>query len=130
MNNQFVKLMVMSHMREVKAMVDDNLNILSKSRFWPTPASSHALYAAMPVRAEPVRYSYNYEEGGITVNNAKVVIKLHDRLNTALSLNMFTNAASAKHETSRSWRQGKDTTKVVVDDEFDTSITLFLVVAR
>ena len=116
--DQFAKHMIMSHTREVKAMVDDNLNILSKARFWPMPASSQALYAAMPAKAEPVRYNYNYDEAGLTVNNFKVVLKLHDRLNTSLSLNMFTNAALAKHETNRSWKIGKDATSMLVNDEF------------
>ena len=69
MQNQFAKHMVKSHTREVKAMVDDNLNILCKARFWPTPASLQALYAAMPSKAEPVRHNYNYSECGLTVNN-------------------------------------------------------------
>ena len=118
MQNQFAKHMVKSHTREVKAMVDDNLNILCKARFWPTPASLQALYAAMPSKAEPVRHNYNYSECGLTVNNVKVIIKLHDRLNTALSLNMFTNAALAKHETNRSWKPGRDPSSMLVDDEF------------
>ena len=39
-------------------------------------------------------------------------------MNTALSLNMFTNSALAKHETNRSWKPGRDPTSMLVEDEF------------
>ena len=116
--NLFAKHMVKSHIREVESMVDDNLNILCKARFWSLPSSSQALYAALPTKAVPARYNYNFNECGLTVNNVKVVIKLHDRINTSLTLNMFTNAALAKHETNRSWKPGRDPTSMLVEEEF------------
>ena len=117
--NKFAKNLVQSFQRNVKAGLDDNLNLLCNSRFWPLPSSSKAIYASMPSKAEPVRYNYNSNEWGLTINNHNVVIALHDRTTTSVTLNMFTDGALAKHEVNRSWKPGKDGIEMVTKDEFD-----------
>lgn len=96
LQNDYAKYLVQSFERTVKSSVDDNLNYLSPARFWPAPASMQAMYAAMPMKAEPVRYNYNSSEwGGITINNQKTVLAMHDRTNTSLTLKMFPDHALA-----------------------------------
>ena len=120
--NNFAKNLVQSFQRNVKAGLDDNLNLLCNARFWPLPSSSKAIYASMPSKAEPVRYNYNSNEWGLTINNHNVIIALHDRTITSVTLNMFTDNALAKHEVNRSWKPGKDGIKMVTKDEFDEII--------
>ena len=117
--NKYAKNLVQSFQRKVKAGLDDNLNLLSESRFWPLPSSSKAIYASMPSKAEPVRYNYNSNEWGLTINNHTAIIYLHDRTITAVTLNMFTDNALAKHEVNRSWKPGKDGIEMVTKDEFE-----------
>ena len=93
LQNNHAKYLVQSFQRTVKTSVDDNLNFLCPARYWPYPASTQAMYAAMPIKAEPVRYNYNSSEWGVTINNQKVVLAMHDRTNTTLTLNMFTDHA-------------------------------------
>ena len=93
LQNNYAKYLVQSFQRTVKTSVDDNFNFLCPAGYWPYPASTQAMYAAMPIKAEPVRYNYNSSEWGVTINNQKVVLAMHDRTNTTLTLNMFTDHA-------------------------------------
>ena len=77
------------------------------------------MYAAMPIKAEPVRYNYNSSEWGVTINNQKVVLAMHDRTNTTLTLNMFTDHALARHEENLSWKPGRKGNAMIMNDEFD-----------
>ena len=117
--NKYARNLVQSFQRNVKAGLDDNLNLLCNARFWPLPSSTKAIFASMPSKAEPVRYNYNSNEWGLTINNHNVVISLHDRTITSITLNMFTDGALAKHEVNRSWKPGKDGIEMVTKDEFD-----------
>ena len=117
--NKFAKNLVQSFRRNVKAGLDDNLNLLCDARFWPVPSSSKAIFASMPSKAEPVRYNYNSNEWGLTINNHNVVIALHDKTITSITLSMFTDGALAKHEVNRSWKPGKDGIEMITKDEFD-----------
>ena len=118
LNNKYTKYLVKSHTRKVKECTDDNLNILSEARNFPASASLTAIYASMPVKAEPVRHNYNTGEFGLVINNMTGVLLLHDRTSTELLLQMFTDQALAKHETNKSWKPGKDGDSMLVRDEF------------
>ena len=119
LQNDYAKYLVQSFERTVKSSVDDNLNYLTPARFWPAPASMQAMYAAMPIKAEPVRYNYNSSEWGITINNQKTVLAMHDRTNTSLTLKMFPDHALAKHEENQSWKPGRKGNTMIMNDEFE-----------
>ena len=95
--NPFAKYLVKSFTRKIDAGSDDNLNILAKPRFFSTPANKNALYSAMPVKMEPVRYNYNYSDYGLVVNNHKVVLIIHDRSITNVYLNPILRGVGGFH---------------------------------
>ena len=66
-----------------------------------------------------VRYNYNSSEWGLTINNQKVVLAMHDRTNTTLTLNMFTDHALARHEENLSWKPGRKGNAMIMNDEFE-----------
>ena len=98
LQNDYAKYLVKSYQRTVKHTVDDNLNYLCSARFWPAPASNQVIFAAMPTKAEPVRTNYNSSDWGLTINNHKIVLAMHDKTNTSLTMKMFTDHSLGKHE--------------------------------
>ena len=119
LHNDYSKYLVKSYQRTVKATVDDNLNYLCSARFWPIPASNQAIFAAMPSKAEPVRTNYNSSDWGLTINNHKTVLAMHDKTNTSLTLKMFTDHSLAKHEENLSWKPGPKATTMIMNDEYE-----------
>ena len=115
--NLHVKYLKLNYARQVEAISDDNLNVIAECRVWAIPASKEAIHAKMPLKAEPVRYNYNTMEWGLVVNNPKPVIALHDRTNTNISLNMFTNNALAKNENVSSFKPSKG--GVIMNQEYE-----------